>query len=421
MNQKIRQFMNQRLLLATGVILTVGLLIYLGFFNTKPEQPEMEEDHHDEISEVMQLSPTAVRQSGITTTVVQSRNVSNQITTTGEVKANENRVFHINSFVGGRVVQDNVSLGDTVRQGQTLAVVQNLEVAKVQAGFIHELHQNEIEIEKAKSRYALAQKNLEREKRLLAEGISPRKDYQQAQADAEIARAELEGEKEHAVHIKAEARSLLGAYGVKPGSIHSERIRNTSPVLAPRSGVITKKNITVGDVVTSEDVLYEVGDLSQVWLDVAVYPKDLANARQGQSVTFTTDSLPNMQFTGQIDYVQPAVNEQSQTFTARTHLSNPGGLLKAGMFGKATIQQSGQVTRPYVSEEAVQRYGKETFVFKVIGPNRFRKQTVQLGEKVGAGYLVNSGLELGETVVGKGSFTLKAEMLKSQFGDEGHH
>lgn len=397
-----------------GFLITGGLTL-AGCSGPKEETENVQEKG---LSNVIQLAPDAVRQSGIVWVIVGSRNVSGQITSTAEIKANENRVFHINSFVNGRVIQDNVFLGDTIRQGQTLAIVQNLEVAKVQADYIHQLHGNEIEIEQAKTRLSLAQKNMEREKQLLAEGISPRKDYQEAEAEAIMAKQELKGKQEHAVHIHSEAKALLSAYGNQPASPHSERISTNSPVTAPKSGVITKKNITLGSMITSDMIMYEVADLSQTWLDIAVYPKDLSLIRVGQRVSFATDSLPNKTFTGRIGYIQPNTNEISQTYTARAYLNNASGLLKPGMFGQASIAQTSQETKPFVPEEAVQKYGRESFVFVELGNGRFRKQTVQLGDHVSGGYLINNGIQRGDKVIGKGSFVLKAEMLKSQFAEE---
>ncbi|MBY0451196.1 MAG: efflux RND transporter periplasmic adaptor subunit [Cyanobacteria bacterium] len=408
--------MNKRRILQ--LLLCELLLIFFAGCGEEHGLPAKKEAAEGTDSGIIQLAPQAIQRAGLQTITVQSRSMSDQILTTAEVKANENWVFHISSFVGGRVVRDNVVLGDTIQRGQTLAVVQNLEVAKIQADYIHELHQNEVEIRKAQTRYALAQKNLERERRLLAKGISPRKDYMQAESDAALARADLEGEQEHRIHIKAEGRALLGAYGMKPGSVHSESIRTGTPVTAPRSGVITQKNITLGDMVTPETVMYKVADLSQVWLDITVYPTDLSSVRVGQQVTFTTDSLPGRTFLGRVNYLPPATQEASQTYVARAYLDNSSGLLKPGMFGQAKISQASQQSKPFVPDEAVQKYGKETFVFVKLGNNRFRKQTVQLGEKVSGGYLVNAGLQLGDSVVGKGSFTLKAEMLKSQFAEE---
>lgn len=390
-------------------------LVLAGCGSPKEAEEEVEEKAP---ANVIQLAPEALRTSGIQTVMVERQTETSPIMTTAEIKANENKVFHINSFATGRVIQDNVLLGDMIHTGQILATVQNLDVAKIQADYIHELHQNEIEIQKAQTSLALAQKNLERERRLLAEGISPRKDYQQAETEVALARADVEGETEHQIHIKAEGKALLGAYGMKPGSVHSESIRTGTPVTAPRSGIVTKKNITMGDMVTPEMVMYEVADLSQIWLDITVYPKDLSSIREGQTVRFTTDSIPGKQFTGIINYLQPTTDETSKTYVARAFLDNSQGLLRPGMFGQVQINQELSQTKAFVPEVAVQKYGRESFVFIPLEKNRFRKQTVVLGSKVAGGYIVNKGLEPGDKVVGKGSFTLKAEMLKSQFAEE---
>lgn len=422
MNPRMRKtFQNQRFLTAALILAILGLGIggYFLFFAPKTEKPVVTETEESEpISDVIELSPQAIQQTGIQTLTVQTRGVSAEITTTGEVKANENTVFHISPFVGGRIVQENVILGQSVNRGQTLAVVRNIEVAKANADFIHQLHQNEIDTQQARTRLSLAQKNLARERRLLEEGISPRKDYLQAETDATLAKAEVESQREHAVHLKAEARALMGAYGSQPSEPHSEQIKTTSAITAPRSGVVIKKNVTLGDMVTPEQVMYEVADLSQVWLDIAVYPKDMNRLKVGQSITFTSDSLPGPPFSGTIRYIQPVASEESKTFVARAYLNNPNGLLKSGMLGQVKVLMESQTNKPYVSEVAVQRYGRDTFVFKVLDKGRYQKKSVQLGDKVGDGYLVNSGLQAGDQIVGKGSFTLKAEMLKSQFAEE---
>lgn len=400
----------------TGLCLLMFIsLVLIGCSGSKEGEEDIQEKAPPDI---IQLAPEAALTNGFQTLTIESKSANSQILTTGEINANENRVFRINSFVVGRIIRDNVLLGDVIRPGQTLAVVQNLEVAKIQADYIHQLHQNEIEINQAQTRLALAQKNLTREQRLLTTGISPRKDYQQAEADAVLARSDLAGKLEHQVHINSEGKALLGAYGIRPGNAHSEQIQTGSPVTAPRSGVITKKSVTLGDMVTPETVMYEVSDLSQVWLNITVYPKELSLVHVGQIINFSTDSLSSQTFTGRINYIQPGAKESTRTYIARAYLNNSQGLLKPGMFGQVRIDQVAQQPKPFVPEEAIQKYGRENFVFIPVDKNRFRKQTVELGEKVFGGYLVNSGLQGGEKVIGKGSFILKAEMLKSQFAKE---
>ena len=85
----------------------------------------------------------------IGTAVVASQSGVDLIKTTGEIKAAETKIFHINSLVVGRVVADKVNLGDVIHQGQTLAVVQNLDVTKIAGEYIHQLHQNEVQQKRA--------------------------------------------------------------------------------------------------------------------------------------------------------------------------------------------------------------------------------------------------------------------------------
>jgi membrane fusion protein, heavy metal efflux system len=398
---------------------TLSLLLALSLMGCSGAEKNIDKtaSEAEATPDMVQLSPQAIRRTGIVIETVSTREAGREIGTMGEIKTDENKIFHINSFVAGRVTKDNAYLGDFVRQGQVLALIRNLDVVKIQAESIHELHTNEVAVKQAKTRLTLAQQNLGREQQLLAEGISPRKDYLQASADATLARSELMGLEEHKIHIQSEAQALMGAYGMGFNG-RSEHINTSSPLSAPRSGIIIKKNITVGDMVTPDETLYEVADLSQVWLDMTIYPKDLTYVREGQQITFVSDSLPGQSFLGRINYVQPMASEPSETFLARAYFSNPGGLLRPGMFGKVSIRQvSGQIL-PFIPEAAVQKYGKETFVFIPQGEGHFRKQIVLLGDQVPGGYLVQQGLQPGEKVVGKGSFTLKAEMLKSQFGED---
>lgn len=398
------------------LLLSLNLVTLSGCGQKKASE---EEAPDETLSDVVKLSPQAVRQRGLTVLTVDNRQLGQDIVTTGEIAVNQNASFQVGAFTTGQILQDNVVLGDMVHRGQPLATLYNTDVAKINAQYIHEAHQNEVNVSQAQTRLALAQKTLQREKALYQEGISPRKDLEQAQTELTLAQTQLQGEQEHFIHLRSEAKALLGAYGTQPGSLHSEQVKATSPITAPRSGIVTKKNVTVGAIVTPGEVLYEVTDLDRVWLNIAIYPKDVALIHQGQTVQFTTDSLPGQIFQGQIDYIPPSANEVSQTFVARAFLNNAGLRLKPGMLGQTKIHLEQVVSKPFIPEEAVQTYGKEVFVFVPLGQNRYQRRMIQLGTKVDGGYFVQSGLQPGDTVVGKGSFTLKAAMLKSQFaGDE---
>lgn len=394
--------------------LLIGLFLLAGCGKPVPQESQSPLVQQPD---VVQISPEAEKANGIQLITVGQRTCQNHLTTIGQVRADENRVFHISSLEAGRVVQDRVVLGEVVRTGQVLALIQNSGLIKIQADSIHALHDNEIGIAQAKTKLSLARQNLAREQKLFEQGVSPRKDLLQASAEVKLAQTELAGLQEHHMHIQSEAKALLDTYNVQFNP-NSERLQTGSPLKAPRGGLVTKKSITVGDTVTPDQILYEVADLSQVWLDLTIYANEVANIKLGSIITFQSDSLPGKVFRGRINYSQPGASQQSHTFLVRAFLDNPAYLLKPGMFGEATINQSHSELLPFLPKAALQTYGKENFVFIPIASGRYRKQTIVLGDSVNDGYMIKKGLTAGQQVVGAGSFILKAEMLKNEFEEE---
>lgn len=373
--------------------------------------------NHNRIS----LSKEALDSAQLEILPVENRTDQGKIITTGEIKADENRVFHINSIVAGRVVEDDVTLGKTIKLGDLLAVIQNLEVARTYGEYIHQAHQNEVDIAQVQARLELAKKTVQRLLRLNQEGIVAEKDLLIAENQQKILEIDLKGLLEHHLHIRAEAKELLATYGVsleKEEKKGIEHIDSGSPIVAPKSGVVIQKNVTVGDVVSPSQVLYVVADLSQVWLDIAIYDKDLQKVKEGQLVTFRSDSLHGAKFSGNISYIQPVAGDTSKTFLARVILPNQNMTLKPGMFGQAEISGSGTKEYPYLYDRSLQKYNNEIFAFIRNDDGSFDKCHVSLGNRVGDGYLITDGVSAGQAVVGTGSFKLKSELLKSKISNE---
>ncbi len=350
--------------------------------------------------------------------IVETRTAVESLSTTGEIRSDESRVFHIHSLANGRVVRENAALGQAVKSGQVVAVIQNLEIVKIYSDFIHQSHQNQVNTELAETKWELAQKNHARIKTLFAEQIAPEKELIKAESDLKIEEQTVHGLKEHAGHLREEARAMLAAYGVNLPAKLQDTIESTSPIVSPRAGVIIKKNVTVGDVVSSAEPLYVVADLSKVWLDLVVYDKQLMSIRPGSTVMFQSDSLPGRTFSGQVFYVKPSTEENSGTFVARVTLENPRFDLKPGMLGQVKVQNHSTASLPFVPEEALQKYANETFVFLDKKNGTYKKRNIVLGPRIPGGYLADSGLAAGERIVTAGSFALKAEMLKSSFSED---
>lgn len=366
--------------------------------------------------DIIAVSPEAINTAGIKSQPIREMSYESDIKTTGELKADENNVFHINSMVAGRITVDKVNLGDFIRQGQTLAIVQNKEVTKLIGDYIHQKHSNEIQADQLRSRLELANKNLDRLNKLSEEGIAPLKDVLAAKNQVDQLTIELRGIKEHDVHLNSETDAMLSTYGKHLGNYENHKIESESPLTAPRAGVVIKKTITLGDVVNTAEPLYVVADLSDIWLDVTIYDKDLAQVKIGQKVTFISDSLAGRKFDGKISYIQPLAGDASRTFLARAVLPNRQLVLKPGMFGTAIIHTQRKEYLPYVADNSVQRYGKDIFVFEDLGAGKYAKRPIELGERLLDGYLVKSGIKSGALIVNSGSLTLKAEFLKRLTG-----
>lgn len=395
-----------------GILLSTTIILS-GCHADSVEQVHPSVQSKSILEKVVNLSPKASDASQIKTDVIEPRADVSEIATTGEIKSDQERVFHINSLIPGRLIEDHVSLGDRISKGQTLALVQNLEVTRISGNYIHELHNNQLEIKQAEIKLGLARRNYERQQQLLKEGITSQKDFLQIQSEVQLHESNIGMLKEHAVHIKSEAKALLKAYGINIDEIEDETLAVASPILTPREGVIITKNVTVGDIITTTDPLYVVEDLRQVWLDITIYDKDLELIREGETVSFISDSLPAKTFLGRINYIKPS-SESSKTFVARANLPNQMLLLKPGMFGAVKIVKLHSTSKPFVPEHAIQDLNDKKIAFLDLGHNRFKCREIEIDKKLPDGYLVKGGLAIGDRIATSGSFYLKAELLKDE-------
>jgi len=388
------------------------LLIFFTFFLnscTRHKSITIQAENPD----IITLSKEAIKLNKLKVITTQEKNYRVPIATTASIKLDENALFKANSLITGLVIQDNVNLGDAVKRGQTLATIQNPEIAKLESSYVHEFHLNEIEIEQARNKVELAEETLHREKKLFDEGITPKKDYLQAETDFKLLHTELNGKLTHRKHLNSESSALFSAYGINPQGIKSGIINSSIPITAARSGIVIKKNVSLGALVNPDTVMYEIADFSKLWLDINIYPNILEKIKIGLEVSFKSDTLPKQEFKGTINYIQQVSFNNSGTYLARAILSNSQNILKPGIVGEAFIETDKAEKKIFLNDKCIQGYGKEVFVFQKLNKNRFKKITVELGPQFNDGYIINKGLKAGMKIVSEGSFLLKAELLKS--------
>ena len=223
--------------------------------------------------------------------------------------------------------------------------------------------------------------------------------------------------------IAKEARFRVGEY-VNAGDITAVIESNESltqyTLKAPISGRIIEKHIAPGEHVSGEESVYLLADLSNVWVNLTVYPTHALKVRKGQKVTVTSVDA-DVTVEGVIDYVTPVMDIETRTIKARVVLSNRDGLWRPGSFVRANIMLRGPGGIPVIEKEAVQILNNKSVVFIQEAVNRFKPVEVTLGESDQRWIHIVSGLTSGDLYVNKGAFEIKAKIVTSSLGEHAGH
>ncbi|HKZ78801.1 MAG TPA: efflux RND transporter periplasmic adaptor subunit [Pyrinomonadaceae bacterium] len=319
---------------------------------------------------------------------------------TGVVQANAYRETPVVSIVGGIVRKVGPELGQSVRKGQTVAVIFSNELAEAQSAYLVAL----AELEEHHQHHGRTEK-------LVEIGAASRQELEMAASRLRSAESEVE-----------KLRQRLMLLGLTPQRISalrsSSQVSSEVSVPAPVSGTLTSRTVNPGEVIEANKELMRVTDLSSVWVVGQVYEKDLALVHVGSGATVTSDAYPGRVFRGQISYVDPKLDSQTRTAQVRVELANPDQQLKIGMYvNVAFAALKAESTTPVVPVAAVQNILNRQVVFvPTSDTNVFAMRSVRLGPESNGYYPVEEGLAVGDSIVSIGSFMLRAEWLKSHPG-----
>ena len=322
---------------------------------------------------VMVIEPEKQQLIGVVTTPVERRALERRVRTVGLVTIDETRVSHVHTKVEGWI--ETVYAGETgkiVREGDPLLTIYSPELVSTQ------------------EEYLLALRSRERTKESPFEEVRRSGESMVSAArrrlelwditDAEIARLEKTGE-----------------------------VRKALTLYAPSSGyVMEKEHALAGMRVTPGMKLYEVADLSRVWVEADVYEFEAPLVKVGQEARLTLAALPGRVFRGQCTYIYPTVEERTRTLTSRFEFANPKLELKPGMYADVEVLAPSEEQLAVV-QDAVLDTGTRKIVFVQEGEGTFRPREVTLGARMAGYYPVLSGLEEGERVVSSPNFLIDSE------------
>jgi Cu(I)/Ag(I) efflux system membrane fusion protein len=294
--------------------------------------------------------------------------------TVGRVTADERKLAQIHSKVDGYVEQLFVSFtGQSVRRGEALLTLYSPDLLSTQQELL------------------LAQRNSTPFGRTLA----------------------------------ASARRRLLLWDVSAAEI-DRVVRTGTPLRAmtlrsPVNGVVMTRNVAAGARVMPADTLYELADLSSVWVIADLYESDLSRVVTGSTVQITIESVPGRIWGGRVDFISPTINPATRTATVRIQLDNRDGALKPDMYANVLLDQvSGPVVA--VPDSAVMQTGTRSIAFVARGIGEFDPRQVETGIRAGGWIEIRRGIAAGDTVVADANFLVDSESrLKSAISGVKHH
>ena len=316
----------------------------------------------------------------------------------GKILANENRLAHLSARVPGRIVAVYANLGDRVKEGDRLLLLDSPAFGEAQ-----------LEYRKARTTLSVTEKALERAIALLDRGAIGVGESQRREADYENARADLH-EAEEKLHLLGMTEREIQQLAAKTLP-HAEVARVS--LRAPFSGAVIERNATIGEVVDPNNTLFTVADLSTVWVRADFPEQQAGRLKTGLTIEVRVSAYPDAMFRGAITYVGAVIDPTTRTVTARAEMSNTDGRLRPEMFAEVTLVTDEQAVLS-VPRAAVQQVGSRTVVFVVRGPRRFESHEVTLGQASSEYIQVVTGLTSGDDVVTEGSYALKSELLREQ-------
>jgi RND family efflux transporter MFP subunit len=249
----------------------------------------------------------------------------------------------------------------------------------------------------------LARKQFSRAQVVYRSGIPVSQALQQAQDNYDEAQVAVQG-----------AANALRLYGVSPSAGVAQLANGhvVIPVVSPIEGIVTARNMVVGQITDIATPLLKVVNLDQVFVDAQVYEKDIAGIRLGDPIRLQVAAFPSRAFSGIVSYVANEVNPDTRTMTVRTVVRNPGWLLRPGMFATVLIGSRHGIRSVAIPADAVLQEGSHQIVYVETSPDQYVPRTVTVGTAVNGRAPVRTGLAVGDKVVVSGSVLLQQEQSK---------
>jgi Cu(I)/Ag(I) efflux system membrane fusion protein len=317
--------------------------------------------------DAIQMTEDAMKLANVQTMIVGGgKNANKKLALNGKVQIDERKLYTQSTHIPGRIEKLTVNFtGEKVNRGQTLAMVYSPEMVTAQEELLQAYHMKESQpelFEAAKQKLS----NLKIGESTINKIITSNKPIQQF------------------------------------------------PITADVTGIITAKKVDLGDYVDQGMPIYEIADLSSLWVLFDVYESDMSWIKVGNKINYSIQSLPGESFEGVITFIDPLINPQTRVASARVEVKNSNNKLKPEMFVSGIVNKNISTSESkdiVIPKTAIMWTGERSIVYmKSVVSNKvnFKLREVTLGTSLGDAYIIKKGLSEGEEIVVNGTFTVDA-------------
>lgn len=355
--------------------------------------------------------------AGIQTEILQIRPVQLRITIPAQFKAVANLLDRIYAPINGKVTKVFVQIGDIVNIGQPLIEIKSDIIGQIQLDFLNAYIDVVLQIKQMTAQYNLSYRTYRRESILFHDGITSRADYEVAYTQMLKDKVNLDSLKIKKNEIIKVYSQRVALYGGNESTItraaQTKRIYPFITLRASKHGVVLERMVNQGEIIEQNRELFNVADLSTIWLVGYAFEKDTSLLKVGQHVTGIFEEEQQKAVNGVLSYVASILEPDKKTMEVIADIPNKDYAIKPNMYAEMVVD-TGIMNVLAVPNTALQQYGDYTFVYVKTAPHTYEQHKVVIGQSNDKYSEVKTGLTLGEEVVSNGGFALLGESIKKQ-------
>ncbi len=365
------------------------------------EHSETESEQHEESSHLVVLQQKQLEVMNIELGAVKQINLGDALKVNGQLELPPQNRASVSAIVGGRVQSIAVIEGDYVKKGQVLAQLNNPEFINMQREYLS-----------AKNNIVFLEKDYQRKKTLLKDGITSAKSFQQAEAAYNDGKSTLNA-----------AKSMLQLMDINVSGLENGKIISAVPVVSPINGYVQNIDINIGKFVASEQKMFEIIDNDFLHLGLKVFEKDIEKVKIGQKITFSLTTRPDKIYEAEIFAMGKAFDMNTRAILVHANIIGTHEGLLTGMFVEARIAISSKEVNALPNEAFVSEKGLDyVFVHKEKTDKTIAFEKVQVNKGISdLGFtevVFSEALPKNVVIVTKGAYYLNAELQKSEFGED---